>query len=278
MSSKKVMIDVRDLGKCYWVGGHQLIDYMGMHAVLERMFRAPAHYFMRHVLKRHSGSHYPPEPGHMKWALRNVSFKVYKGEVLGIVGHNGAGKSVLLKLLSRITRPSEGGARIYGQVSSMLEAGTSFHGELTGRENIRLSGAVLGMRRVDIENRMDEIIEFSEVQEYIDTPVKRYSTGMVLRLGFAVAAHLDTEIMLIDEILAVGDQSFKQRCVAKMRAAVKSGRTVLFVSHDLDILQQISDRAILIRQGGLDMVGSPEEVVARHISTSAHDRRTATTP
>jgi lipopolysaccharide transport system ATP-binding protein len=194
-----------------------------------------------------------------------VSFSLEKGQVLGIVGHNGAGKSVLLKLLSRITRPTEGEAWLRGRVGSMLEAGTSFHGELTGRENIRLSGAILGMRRSQIEARMDEIISFSEVEEYIDTPVKRFSTGMVLRLGFSVAAHLDTDIMLIDEVLAVGDQRFKQRCVDKMRSVAQSGKTVLFVSHDMDVLKQISDRAILVREGGLVMDGNPEDVVGEHI-------------
>ena len=268
MSSKQVMIEVEGLGKRYWVGGHKLIDKMGMHALVERVFRAPVNIFTKKFHKKNPASHYPVEKGHMKWAIRDVSFSVDQGEVLGIVGHNGAGKSVLLKLLSRITRPTEGHARLHGNVSSMLEAGTSFHGELTGRENIRLAGAILGMHRRDIEIRMDEIISFSEVEEYIDTPVKRYSTGMVLRLGFSVAAHLETDIMLIDEVLAVGDQRFKRRCVDKMRSAARSGRTVLFVSHDLDVLQQISDRAILIRNGRLEMDGDPELVVAKHIETS----------
>jgi lipopolysaccharide transport system ATP-binding protein len=155
---------------------------------------------------------------------------------------------------------------MHGRVSSMLEAGTSFHGELTGRENIRLAGAILGMIRSEIETRMDEIISFSEVEEYIDTPVKRYSTGMRLRLGFAVSAHLDTDIMLIDEVLAVGDQRFKRRCVEKMRASARSGRTVLFVSHDMEVLQRISDRAILIRNGRVEMEGAPDRVVAEHLS------------
>ena len=266
MSSEKVVIHVEGLGKRYWVGGNQLIDSMGMHALLERVFRAPAHLIANKFLNKKPASHYPVGKGHMRWAIRDVSFKVAQGEVLGIVGHNGAGKSVLLKLLSRITRPTEGFARITGRVSSMLEAGTSFHGELTGRENIRLAGAILGMQRGEIENRIDEIISFSEVEEYIDTPVKRYSTGMVLRLGFSVSAHLDTEIMLIDEVLAVGDQRFKRRCVDKKRSIARSGRTVLFVSHDLDVLQKISDRAILIRNGRIEMDGVPDKVVAEHLS------------
>lgn len=160
---------------------------------------------------------------------------------------------------------------MYGQVSSMLEAGTSFHAELTGRENIRLAGAILGMTRAEIETRMDEIISFSEVEEYIDTPVKRYSTGMYLRLGFAVSAHLDTDIMLIDEVLAVGDQRFKRRCIEKMRSVAQSGRTVLFVSHDMEVLQRISDRAILIRNGRVEMDGAPDRVVAKHLSVPVPD-------
>jgi lipopolysaccharide transport system ATP-binding protein len=238
---------------------------MGMHALIERAFRAPAQFIAKKFFDKGRTSHHPINPGHMKWALRDVTFNLEQGEVLGIVGHNGAGKSVLLKLLSRITRPTEGCARIHGRVSSMLEAGTSFHGELTGRENIRLSGAILGMRRSEIEARIDEIIDFSEVEEYIDTPVKRYSTGMVLRLGFSVAAHLNTDIMLIDEVLAVGDQRFKRRCVDKMRNVASSGKTVVFVSHDMDILNQISDRAIMIREGSLIMNGPPEDVIAEHL-------------
>lgn len=265
MLSEHTVIRVEGLGKCYWVGGHKLIDSMGMHVLVDRALKAPAKAIARLVSSRKPASHFPEIPGHMKWAVRDVSFNLERGQVLGIVGHNGAGKSVLLKLLSRISRPTEGEAWLRGRVGSMLEAGTSFHHELTGRENIRLSGAILGMRRSQIEARMDEIISFSEVEEYIDTPVKRFSTGMVLRLGFSVAAHLDTDIMLIDEVLAVGDQRFKQRCVDKMRSVAKSGKTVLFVSHDMEVLKQISDRAILIREGRLIMDGDPAQVVDEHV-------------
>jgi len=266
MSFEKPMIEVTGLGKQYWVGGHKLIDNMGMHALLDRVLRAPVNFVKHNYLNRKPISHHPMGQGHMRWAIRNVSFEVAEGEVLGIVGHNGAGKTVLLKLLSRISRPTEGTARLRGRVSSMLGASTSFHGELTGRENIRLAGAILGMKRSEIEARMDEIIDFSEVEEYIDTPVKRYSTGMTMRLGFSVSAHLETDIMLIDEVLAVGDERFKRRCVEKMRTAAQSGRTVLFVSHDLDVLQRISDRAILIRNGRVEIDGAPAKVVAEHIS------------
>jgi lipopolysaccharide transport system ATP-binding protein len=265
MSYKETMIEVEGLGKRYWVGGHKLIDSSGMHALLNRAIKAPAQMIAKRFFDNNLTPQHPIGKGHMKWALRNVSFRLNRGEVLGIVGHNGAGKSVLLKLLSRITRPTEGHARLHGKVGSMLEAGTSFHGELTGRENIRLSGAILGMQRSEIEARMDEIINFSEVEEYIDTPVKRFSTGMVMRLGFAVAAHLDTDILLIDEVLAVGDQRFKRRCVERMRIAARSGKTVIFVSHDMEVLKDISDRAILIRQGNLIMEGTPAEVVGEHL-------------
>jgi lipopolysaccharide transport system ATP-binding protein len=265
------MIEVNGIGKRYWVGGHHLIDSRGMHALLERSVRAPFRTMTQKVFHFNPVADFAESEGHMRWAIRNVSFKVAHGEVLGIVGHNGAGKSVLLKILSRITRPTEGHARLYGTVSSMLEAGTSFHPELTGRENIRLAGAVLGMSKSEIAARINEIIEFSEIEEYLDTPVKRYSSGMILRLGFSVAAHLDTDIMLIDEVLAVGDQSFKNRCVEKMRSVAKSGKTVLFVSHDLEVLKQISDRAILIRNGRVEMDGDPDIVVAEHLRNASSD-------
>jgi len=265
------MIEVNGIGKRYWVGGHHLIDRRGMHVLLERTLRAPFRSVARKLHRRDSVSAFAESEGHMRWAIRNVSFTVDHGEVLGIVGHNGAGKSVLLKILSRITRPTEGYARLHGTVSSMLEAGTSFHPELTGRENIRLAGAILGMSKSEIASRINEIIGFSEIEEYLDTPVKRYSSGMILRLGFSVAAHLDTEIMLIDEVLAVGDQRFKNRCVEKMRSVARSGKTVLFVSHDLEVLKQISDRAILIRNGRVEMDGAPEAVVAEHLAKARLD-------
>ena len=265
MSSSRTMIEVEGLGKSYWVGGERLVDHMGMHALVDSALSAPIRWLGQRFMRRAEASRFPITEGHMKWVLRDVSFKVCEGEVLGVVGHNGAGKSVLLKLLSQITRPSEGQARIYGRVGSMLEAGTGFHGELTGRENIRLAGAILGMSRAQIADRLDEIVAFSEVEEYIDTPIKRYSSGMVMRLGFSVAAHLDTDIMLIDEVLAVGDQRFKQRCIEKMRSVATSGKTVVFVGHDLQVLEQISDRAILIREGRMQMEASPREVVAEHL-------------
>ena len=268
MSSEKIMIHVEGLGKRYWVGGHQLIDRMGMHALLERAIRAPFRLISHRVFDVDPDSHTAIK-GHMRWAIRDVSFNVKEGEVLGIVGRNGAGKSVLLKILSRITHPTEGYAQINGSISSMLEAGTGFHSELTGWENIHLAGAILGMSQSDIESRMDDIVRFADIGKYIDTPVKRYSTGMTVRLGFGVAAHLDTDIMLIDEVLAVGDQQFKNRCIEKMRSVAKSGKTVLFVSHDSRVMASICDRAILIRNGRVEMDGNPEEVVAEHLRGNA---------
>ncbi len=267
MSSDKPMIEVQGIGKRYWVGGLPLIDHRGMHALLERAIQAPVRALSRKLFDAKPPLHSVSRQAHLRWAIRNVSFNVAKGEVLGIVGQNGAGKSVLLKILSRITRPTEGYARLQGSVSCMLEAGVGFHPELTGRENIRLSGAILGMSKREIETRMDEIISFAEIDEYLDTPVKHYSSGMFMRLGFAVVAHLETDIMLIDEVLAVGDEQFARRCTEKMRSVVRSGKTILFVSHDLDALEEICDRAILIRNGGIEMDGAPDQVVAEHKAT-----------
>jgi lipopolysaccharide transport system ATP-binding protein len=183
------------------------------------------------------------------WALRNATFDVQRGQVLGVIGRNGAGKSTLLKLLSRITEPSEGEAEINGRVGSLLEVGTGFHPELTGRENIYLNGAILGMRRVEIERKFDEIVAFSEVEKFIDTPVKRYSSGMYLRLAFAVAAHLEPEILLVDEVLAVGDAEFQRKCLGKMSAVAEEGRTVLFVSHNMSAVLRLTQEAIVLNEG-----------------------------
>ena len=176
-------------------------------------------------------------------ALNGVDLTVYKGEALGIIGGNGAGKSTMLKLLSRVTAPTEGEIDIYGRIASMLEVGTGFNGEMTGRENVYLNGAILGMTKAEIDAKMEQIIEFSEVREFIDTPVKRYSSGMYVKLAFSVAAHLDSEIMIMDEVLAVGDMAFQKKCLDKMRDAAKQeGRTVLYVSHNMDTIRQLCDR------------------------------------
>lgn len=195
------------------------------------------------------------------WALKDISFEVKQGEVLGIIGHNGAGKSTLLKILSRITQPTKGTADIYGRVSSLLEVGTGFHSELTGRENIFLNAAMLGMRRDEVRRKFDEIVAFSGVEEFIDTPVKRYSSGMYVRLAFAVAAHLEPEILIVDEVLAVGDTSFQQKCLGKMEEVSGSGRTVLIVSHNMTIIEGLCERAVLLEKGRVTKVGRTQSVV-----------------
>jgi lipopolysaccharide transport system ATP-binding protein len=200
------------------------------------------------------------------WALQDINFEVDSGEVVGIVGRNGAGKSTLLKILSRITEPTAGEMTISGRVGSLLEVGTGFHPELTGRENVYLNGAVLGMSRREIDRRFDEIIDFSGVERFLDTPVKRYSTGMYMRLAFSVAAHLETEILLVDEVLAVGDAAFQKKCISKMREVSQAGGTVLFVSHNLPSITMLCNRALLISDGKLIADGSSQEVVEAYLS------------
>lgn len=197
----------------------------------------------------------------MFWALRDVSFEVAEGEALGIIGHNGAGKSTLLKILSRITEPSCGEIRIKGRVSSLLEVGTGFHPDLTGRENIYMNGTILGMRKREIDQKLERIIEFSGVARYIDTPVKRYSSGMKVRLAFSVAAHLEPDILIIDEVLAVGDAEFQRKCLGKMEEVSSGGRTVLFVSHDLTAVRNLCQNALLLRQGVIEKTGSTSDVI-----------------
>jgi lipopolysaccharide transport system ATP-binding protein len=200
------------------------------------------------------------------WALKDVSFDVQPGEVVGVIGRNGAGKSTLLKVVSRITRPTAGRVRLRGRVGSLLEVGTGFHPELTGRENISLNGAVLGMGRREIRRKFDEIVAFAEVEKFLDTPVKRYSSGMYVRLAFAVAAHLEPEILLVDEVLAVGDAAFQEKCLGAMEATASSGRTVLFVSHNMASVQHLCRRAVLLRSGEVAADGPAAEVVGLYFS------------
>src|SRR5438552_1816575 len=202
------------------------------------------------------------------WALRDVSFEVKRGEVIGIIGANGAGKSTLLKILNRITEPTTGGADVYGRVASLLEVGTGFHPELTGRENIFLNGAILGMSRAEVRQRFDEIVHFADVERFIDTPVKHYSSGMYMRLAFAIAAHLETDILLVDEVLAVGDASFQQKCLAKMRNVVGDGRTVLFVSHNMTAVQSMCERVIYLADGRIKGDGEPRAEIQEYLSSS----------
>lgn len=207
------------------------------------------------------------------WSLKDVSFQVRTGEVVGIIGRNGAGKSTLLKILSRITEPTEGHARIHGRVGSLLEVGTGFHLELTGRENIYLNGAILGMKRREIEQKFDEIVEFAEVARFIDTPVKHYSTGMHLRLAFAVAAHLEPDILLVDEVLAVGDLAFQRKCLGKMENVAAHGRTVLFVSHNLGAVKELCQTSIVLEQGRIVFRGDVVQGIARYTQglTAPHE-------
>ena len=200
------------------------------------------------------------------WALKDVSFEIKPGEVVGIIGRNGAGKSTLLKILTRITEPTEGTAELEGRVSSLLEVGTGFHPELTGRENIYLNGAILGMRKAEISKKFDEIVAFAEVEKFIDTPVKRYSSGMYVRLAFAVAAHLEPEILLVDEVLAVGDAAFQKKCLGKMDTVAKEGRTILFVSHNMGAINQLCTTTLWIDQGRIVELGPTNSIINKYLT------------
>lgn len=210
-----------------------------------------------------------PRPQETFWALKDVSFDVERGEVLGIIGRNGAGKSTLLKILSRITTPTSGRAEVYGRIGALLEVGTGFHSELTGRENIYLNGAILGMKRQEISRKFDEIVSFAEVEKFIDTAVKHYSSGMYLRLAFAVAAHLEPEILIVDEVLAVGDANFQRKCLGKMNDVASEGRTVLFVSHNIPTLMRLCRTGLLLDKGNVIMRGDIQAVVEKYLSDGA---------
>lgn len=204
------------------------------------------------------------------WALKNINFEVHRGEVIGVVGRNGAGKSTLLKVLSRITEPSQGRVTLRGRVASLLEVGTGFHPELTGRENIFLNGAILGMSRIEIKNKFAEIVAFAEVEKFLDTPVKRYSSGMYVRLAFAVAAHLEPEILIVDEVLAVGDAQFQKKCLGKIRdISTREGRTVLFVSHNMGVVQRLCTKLLFLQDGQILSAGDPGEVIEHYLSAGA---------
>lgn len=253
-----VAIHVRGLSKRYRIGVRE--SHRTMRDAIASTAAAP---FRRiRSLARRSQ---PGPAGHPTiWALHEISFDVEQGQVLGIIGRNGAGKSTLLKVLSRITLPTEGYAEIRGRVRSLLEVGTGFHPELTGRENIYLNGAILGMKRTEIERRFDEIVSFAEVEKFIDTPVKRFSSGMYLRLAFAVAAHLRSEVLLVDEVLAVGDAAFQKKCMGKMGEAAHEGRTVLFVSHNMAAVRSLCGRGLLLEDGRVACLGDIEEVLFRY--------------
>jgi lipopolysaccharide transport system ATP-binding protein len=249
----KSAIKIENLGKLYRIGAQQE-RYTTLRETLVSNFKSL-------TTKRASQS-----ANNTIWALKDVSFEIKQGEVLGIIGRNGAGKSTLLKILAHITEPTEGRVILRGRVGSLLEVGTGFHPELTGRENIYLNGTILGMKKVEIERKFDEIVDFSEIEKFLDTPAKRYSSGMYVRLAFAVAAHLETDILLIDEVLAVGDVGFQRKCLGKIGDVVKHGRTVLFVSHNLVAIQALCSRAILLHKGNLVEDGLPSEVVRHYLS------------
>jgi lipopolysaccharide transport system ATP-binding protein len=239
----EISIRTENLGKQYRIGQY-VANYRTLRDVLVEGVTSP----VRWVAKRREGGP-PHRSSDTIWALRHVSFELKQGQVLGVIGRNGAGKSTLLKLLARVTEPTEGMAEIHGRVGSLLEVGTGFHPELTGRENIYLNGAILGMKRMEIERKFDEIVAFAEVEKFIDTPVKRYSSGMYLRLAFAVAAHLEPEILVVDEVLAVGDAEFQRKCLGKMSEVAHEGRTVLFVSHNMSAISRLTKDTIVIDSG-----------------------------
>ncbi|HWR72367.1 MAG TPA: ABC transporter ATP-binding protein [Nitrospirota bacterium] len=269
----KNIINVENISKCYRIGvkdtihdtvGGAIVDFLKSPVRNYRKYRSLYRFDDAAVQEdaRVSGA------SDVIWALRNVSFYVREGEVLGIIGRNGAGKSTLLKILSRITHPSSGRAEIHGRISSLLEVGTGFHPELTGRENIYLNGTILGMKKREIDRQFDAIVAFSEVERFLETPVKRYSSGMRVRLAFAVAAHLEPEVLVVDEVLAVGDRAFQKKCLAKMDSVAKGGRTVLFVSHNMGIISQLCQRALLLSDGVIAAIGESKEVVSQYVSSN----------
>jgi lipopolysaccharide transport system ATP-binding protein len=255
----KPIIDVDRIGKLYRLGR---VGGLGIGRWFSRKANTPP--------AKSRGSRDGDEPD-IFWALRDVSFEVNPGEVVGLVGRNGAGKSTLLKLLSRITEPTTGRATLRGRVASLLEVGTGFHPDLTGRENIFLNGAILGMKRAEIVRKFDEIVAFAEIGNFLDTPVKRYSSGMYVRLAFAVAAHLDPEILIIDEVLAVGDAAFQKKCLGKMHHVASHGRTVLFVSHNMGAVQTLCSRAVMLEDGRVAAVGETRSVLARYLQRGGED-------
>ena len=251
-SGSDTALAVEDLGKRYSIL-HRRANGDGLRHAIEAAVRSPVKWLRARTSQGSQKQDF--------WALRGVNFTVQRGEVVGIIGRNGAGKSTLLKILSRITPPTEGKARVEGRIASLLEVGTGFHQELTGRENIFLNGAILGMTRAEIIRKFDEIVAFSEIEEFLDTPVKRYSSGMYVRLAFAVAAHLDPEILIIDEVLAVGDAAFQRKCLGKMESFAQKGRTVLFVSHNMEAVSNLCSRVIWMQNGQVHLDGPSDEVV-----------------
>jgi lipopolysaccharide transport system ATP-binding protein len=267
MHNSNLAIKVENISKCYRIGmkeqmhdtfGHTILDFLKSPLKNYRKYRSLYKFDDMSPDRDH-------HPSDIIWALKDVSFEVKKGEVVGVIGVNGAGKSTLLKILAKITNPTGGRATICGRISSLLEVGTGFHPELTGRENVYLNGTILGMRKKEIVQKFDEIIDFSGVEKFIDTPVKRYSSGMRVRLAFAVAAHLEPEILLIDEVLAVGDSSFQRKCMDKMKDVGQQGRTVLFVSHNMPAVTRLCPRTILLNDGRVHIDDSSHRVISAYM-------------
>jgi lipopolysaccharide transport system ATP-binding protein len=257
----KPIIQVENLSKLYYLGRHTQAS-----AALGGAFLNAVATPFKRLARRQRVSEDKPF-----WALKDLSFEVGRGEIVGIIGRNGAGKSTLLKILSRVTKPTSGMADIYGRVGCLLEVGTGFHPDLSGRENIYLNGAILGMKREEIARKFDEIVEFAEPGDFLDAPVKHYSSGMYLRLAFAVAAHLEPEILLLDEILAVGDAAFQKKCLGKMQEVSRAGRTILFVSHNMAAVQQMCERVLLLDSGRLREEGTPAAVISHYLSDASHE-------
>lgn len=253
------VIQVKNISKVYRIT-HLQGGYLVLRDLIMNFLLSPLNYLKKKI-KKLVGQ----DSKEVFWALKDINFSVNQGEILGIIGANGAGKSTLLKILAQITPPTSGEIEITGRVGSLLEVGTGFHPELTGRENIFLNGAILGMTKKEIIKKFQEIVDFAGVEKFLDTPVKYYSSGMYVRLAFSVAAHMETDILLIDEVLAVGDAEFQNKCLGKINEVTKNeGRTVVFVSHNLDSIQTICTKAILLKNGKIEMIGSPAEVVSHY--------------
>jgi lipopolysaccharide transport system ATP-binding protein len=271
MNSDDIAIKVKNICKRYRIGlKEEMHDSIG--SAIFDFIKSPIRNYRKYRSLYKFDDINPGSESHSRsnsiiWALRNVNFKVKRGDVLGIIGRNGAGKSTLLKILSRITDPTSGIAEIHGRVASLLEVGTGFHQELTGRENVYLNGTILGMKKKEVDLKFDEIVEFSGVEKFLDTPVKRYSSGMKIRLAFSVAAHLEPDILLIDEVLAVGDLPFQKKCLGKMENIANSGKTVIFVSHNIGAIKSLCTKAILLNDGELIYDGLTEDTINQYLST-----------
>lgn len=260
------VIKVENISKSYIISHQQKESYKSLRDVIARQAKSLA----KNLIKPNNNSNFDTSKEEF-WALKDVSFEIKQGDRVGVIGRNGAGKSTLLKVLSRITEPTKGRISIKGRVTSLLEVGTGFHPELTGRENIYLNGAILGMSKVEIKQKFDEIVAFAEVEKFLDTPVKRYSSGMYVRLAFSVAAHLEPEILIVDEVLAVGDAQFQKKCLGKMEEVGKGGSTVLFVSHSMGTITQLCTKAIYLISGQVADIGHVNSVVSKYLTTDANN-------